>query len=192
MAWNLGLLGAAGAPAGAFELIQTQTLSSNTASVTFSSIPQTYKHLQLRVSAKDSWATSGVSFLWMRFNGVATGLTYSHHYIYSWIDNLSARGISSPGNNQIEIHGAAATSTATDSFSASVIDILDYANTSKNTTIRALSGADRGDSGGTGLVALHGGFWNNTAAVNSIFLSSAIGGASLLTGSRFSLYGIKG
>jgi hypothetical protein len=39
-------------------------------------------------------------------------------------------------------------------------------------------------------VALISGFWNNTAAVTSASLTPSTG-ASFVTGSRFSLYGIK-
>lgn len=178
----------------AFDLLETTVLAVDTASVTFSNLNNysKYKHLQLRIVGKDSFASSSQSYLWMRFNGVATGLPYSHHYLYSWSDNGTARSIASFGNNQIEIWTALASTTGTNVYSGAIIDILDFSNANKNTTIQCLAGADRGDSGGLANISLTSGFWNNTAAVTSIFLSSGVGGANLRAGSRFSLYGVKG
>jgi hypothetical protein len=78
------------------------------------------------------------------------------------------------------ITGATATANA---FGACVIDILDPFETTKNKTIRGLTGANT-------VVSLSSTFWNFTTAVSSIELS-AFSATNFLVGSRFSLYGIK-
>jgi hypothetical protein len=70
-------------------------------------------------------------------------------------------------------------------FGALVIDILDYTNTNKNTTIRSLGGYD---ANGSGYLQLESMLWNNTAAINQIVLGT--GGWAQY--SSFALYGIKG
>lgn len=174
--------GAGGAAGPAYELISTQILGSSTSTITFSSIPQTYKHLQLRTSAK---AVGYNGYGQVRFNG-DTSTNYRYHALSG-----NGSGVSS---------FTASTTTfisipdwvwrTPSSFNASVIDIIDYASSSKNTTIKVLNGRNSFDDGNP-TVALSSGFWNNTAAVSSmtIFLE---GSGSFDVASRFSLYGIKG
>jgi hypothetical protein len=73
-------------------------------------------------------------------------------------------------------------------FTAGVCDILDPFETTKNKTIRALHGVAGSGSPG---VFLGSGFRNNTAAVTSISLFPD-SGQSFVTGTRFSIYGLKG
>jgi hypothetical protein len=72
-------------------------------------------------------------------------------------------------------------------FGAGVIDILDYANTSKYKTIRTLSGWDKNGGGNVGLSS---GLWLSTSAISSIVIGSQTG--NLVTNTQFALYGIKG
>lgn len=178
----LGLLSqGGGGAAGSFELIETQVLGSNVASVTFSSIPATYKHLQLRYTAQTN---TNHSILRGRFNGDSTSSNYSRHYLYG---DGSTVGASWSTNNGWLDFGPL--EIGTNFFTAGVVDVLDYANTNKNKTTRALAGrvgsANRN-------IALSSGGWFSTSAVTSLTLSEAFFGQNLLTGSRFSLYGIKG
>jgi len=74
-------------------------------------------------------------------------------------------------------------------FGVVVIDILDYANTNKYKTTRALAGLDINAAGG--FIALRSGNWRNTNAITTITLkpeSSRI----FAQYSQFALYGIKG
>jgi hypothetical protein len=68
------------------------------------------------------------------------------------------------------------------------MDILDYANTSKNKTIRMLSGNDRN---GSGDIILISGLWASTSAINQIDLRLE-SAANFAQYSQFALYGIKG
>ncbi len=168
------------APSGAYDSIATITVGSGgTASVTFSSIPSTYKHLQIRLIAQSNQSsTSGV----MQLNG-DTASNYSNHYLSGDGATASAGSLLSSFmySNYIP------SSSNTNVFGAGVIDILDYADTNKYKTFRSLSGADLNGSGG---IALYSGSWRNTAAITSITLTRGVGLMSQY--SSFALYGIKG
>jgi hypothetical protein len=74
------------------------------------------------------------------------------------------------------------------SFGAAVLDVLDPYSTTKNKTLRCLQGV----RAGTGpAIELRSGFWNNTASITSIVFTPETSG-SFVSGSRFSLYGIRG
>jgi hypothetical protein len=74
-------------------------------------------------------------------------------------------------------------------FSASIVDILDYANTSKYKTIRVLAGADVNNQTGT-TFGLSSGSWRSTSAVTSITIGTS--GFNFAQYTQFALYGIKG
>jgi hypothetical protein len=76
-------------------------------------------------------------------------------------------------------------------FGVSIIDIHDYASTTRNKTFRFLTGNDRN---GAGILALFSGLWMSTSAITSLtFVPNNIGGAqTFISGTTFSLYGIKG
>jgi hypothetical protein len=69
-------------PPSSFESIATATGTGSSATITFSSIPSTYQHLQIRGIAR---ATSGGETepidLRLYFNGLTTGI-YSSHALY--------------------------------------------------------------------------------------------------------------
>ena len=168
---------------GAYELISTTLISSDTSTVTFSSIVGTYKHLQIRVAARTTGTGTGDGGLQIQLNS-DTAANYAQHSLEGNGSAVSSGGSASTSN--IQIGASAGGGTSANIFGVSVIDILDYANTNKNTTIRGLSGAN----GTSSRVALKSGVWLNTAAVSSILLYRS--GLSFVAGSRFSLYGIKG
>ena len=156
-----------------YESIATVSASGSSV-VTFSSIPSTFKHLQIRCSSTPSSAT----YNFLRINS-DTASNYATHQLQGNGATASATGGNS---NLIYVSNYSGTSSA-----AAIIDILDYANTSKNTTVRTLTGAD---SNGAGSVFLRSGAWFNTAAVSTITITVDAGTYS--TGSSFALYGIKG
>ena len=69
-----------------------------------------------------------------------------------------------------------------------VLDVLDYTNTSKYTTTRSLEANPMTDS--SGWLGLWSGSWKNTAAVTS--LTVYIPSGYYTEYSSFALYGIKG
>jgi len=161
--------------------IATTTLSSNTGTITFSSIPGTYTHLQLRCFASTNRGTT--ANMQVRFNS-DSGSNYSRHYLYG--DGASAGAGASASQTLISLDRIGGTSTT---FGALIVDVLDYANTNKYKTVRNLGGIDLN---GSGEIDLQSGLWMNTAAITSITLITVDGTMNFLTNSSFALYGIKG
>jgi hypothetical protein len=164
----------------AMELISTQILSGTASSVTFSSIPSTYKHLQIRVTTRDTAAGSGNYF--MRING-DTGSNYARHSLYANGSTVNSQSASSYFYGPY-FYGPY-TGNASGVFSAAITDILDYASTSKYKTTRSLSG---NVYSGNYDIRLQSGLWMSTSAINSITFTSDA--TAFAVGSRFSLYGV--
>lgn len=172
---------------GSFESIATYTVGAGgVSSFSFTSIPQTYSHLQIRCIAKDKKTQAGWQDIELRFNTDA-GSNYNAH-------QLSGNGTTSvsnwSGNSNILQVGNAIPTSATgeeNMFGACIIDILDYTNTNKYTTTRALFGWDKN---GSGQIKLGSGLWRSTNAINNIRISSS--GDGFTQNSTFALYGIKG
>jgi hypothetical protein len=184
-----GVFSAAGAGGGgggvlAYELISTTLLGSTTASVTFSSIPSTYKHLQIRATTRTS---SGTGYAVSYANGNNTGpYNKSSHLLFGNGSTVSS-GSSTNAEIFYQLPGETAGSGATSgAFGASITDVLDYANTSKTKTFRTLNGY----MASSRIISLASGNWNDLTAITSI--TFAVDGGSYVSGSRFSLYGIKG
>ncbi len=171
------------------EPIATTLLGSSAASVTFSNIPQTYKHLQLRGIARDSRATYGNSGPSFQFNG-DTGANYSWHGMQG--DGGSATARNGTTQNQMYGNAMAGNGAPANTYGAFIIDILDYSNVYKFKTMRMLDGVDLNGTvaGFGGIIELMSGLWMNTAGITSITMAPS--NPNWLTNSRFSLYGIRG
>jgi hypothetical protein len=167
-----------------FFQIATTTLGSTQSEVIFSSIPQDYTHLQIRTSAR---VNSGDSLqLLAQFNG-DTATNYSYHYLYA--NESAAFSGNALTQSQMSVGSQPGSSSGANIFGANVCDILDYTNTNKFKTSRAISGAERQAT--PSYAFMPSGHWRSTAAITSIRLISE-GGASFVQHSRFDLYGIKG
>jgi hypothetical protein len=184
----LGIVSAAGAggegATGTYELIQSYILGSTTSSINFSSLAtyaSTYKHLQLRIVARGTNGAAGI-VLKMRFNG-DTGTNYTEHGLQS--DGSSTSSFGGANSDYLLATAMTAAGATANSFSGMVIDILDSYSTTKNKTMRSLSG-----STGFNRIILSSGVFRNTASMTSIDLFAA--GNDIAAGSRFSLYGIRG
>jgi hypothetical protein len=153
--------------------------ASGASTVTFSDIPQNYKHLQLRMTSYNSSTNITIQ---TRFNGDGSTL-YTRHFIAG--DGSSATAY---GQSDISIASSLAYSSNTANiFWASIIDILDYANTNKFKTARSLTG---GDYNGSGTILFSSVLYRSTDAINTINLYAA--GGAISQYSRISLYGIRG
>lgn len=167
---------------GSYDSIATTTLGSTTATVTFSSIPATYTHLQIRCLTRSSYADNGDN-VYMQLNGDSASS-------YAWHRLIGSGASASAGTNSgvtlglISINAASTANAST--FGAAVIDILDYTNTNKKRTVRGLGGYD---ANGSGYVSYNSVGYFNTTAVTSITLGTS---ASFAQNSTFALYGIKG
>jgi hypothetical protein len=165
--------------ASSYESIQTVTVGAGgSSSIDFTSIPNTYTHLQIR-----SIDTGGTGSTWgyykLRANS-DTGANYTRHQI--WGNGTSAQAYADVSQTSAFI---SVSSLSSGKFSGTIIDILDYANTNKYKTIRSLSGVDLNGDGG---VALMSSVWMSTSAITSI---SLIPSSTFQQYSSFALYGIK-
>jgi hypothetical protein len=169
-----------GAVGGDYESIATVTVGSGgSASISFTSIPSTYQHLQIRaINIGNTGSTWG--YFTMRLNGDSSS-NYPRHQL--WGNGSAANAYADTGNTSAFI---SVSSLSAGNFAGSVIDILDYANTNKYKTLRGLSGVDLN---GDGAVALMSSMWQSTSAINSITI---LPNTSFAQYSSFALYGIKG
>jgi hypothetical protein len=169
-----------------YESIATVTVGSGGASsVSFASIPSTYAHLQLRIISRDSTGGgTGHNTCQVRMNS-DTGSNYNHHVLYG--DGGSAGAYAWGNLTAGYAYETAQSGNASNIFSPSVIDILDYTNTNKNTTWRSLTGLELNNTSGN--FSFISGVWLNTSAINRI---DFILPQPVAQYSQFALYGIKG
>ncbi|MBM3911212.1 MAG: hypothetical protein FJ356_06145 [Thaumarchaeota archaeon] len=173
-----------------FESIATITATSGATSLTFSSISQTYDHLQIRgISQRNA---TNVGFFGLRFNSDTSSSNYSYHSTYTDGSSASttkvgtgsygeARGPTIPGNSIANDYGPV------------IVDILGYSSTSKVKTLRSLGGFTYNGTaynGHYGKVDIVSNLWNSTSAISSITIY--LGGDEFSAGSTYALYGIKG
>lgn len=180
---RLGAIAAAnGGAASDYESIETYDVASAQAYVEFTNIPQTFKHLQLIAMIKRTGGNAADNTN-IQFNG-DTAANYSWHQFFG--DGGTA--YAGAGASQTSIRAIHSDATA-NVFGIAVIDILDYASTSKTKTTRTLAGWD--DNFATAGYSLErSGAWYSTSAISSIKLTPASG--SLAQFSHFSLFGLKG
>ena len=181
----IGILASSGAVAAgsAYESIATVSVGSGGASnIEFTSIPSTYKHLQIRALYRTARTGQTLDAVGLYFNSDLTASNYRNHYLQA--DGGSATA----GGDQSTFLGYnIATNGTASAFDGSVIDILDYTSTSKNKVVRHLTGFD---ANGSGYLYFGSIFWNNTAAISSIKLTSTYG-TGFVQYTDFALYGIK-
>ena len=174
------------APSGAYDSIATTTVGSGgTANVTFSSIPSTYTHLQIRGLIRLSGATATRSFYMQVGNGTVATTGYSDHALEG--DGSTASASGGANGTEIRVGRTATAGHSASVFGVCVIDILDYADTNKYKTVRSLDGYD---NNGSGAVSFTSGNWRSTSVIDTIKLFGS--GEDLSEYSSFALYGIKG
>ena len=184
-----GLIGSLYGAVGDFESIATQTVSGGaTNTVTFSSIPATYSHLQLRYILRTNRTDDYIDILGMTFNS-DTASNYNNHLLNTENGGGVAAGYVASTSARYHLLGATALSN-TNVFAAGVIDILDYANTNKYKTTRSINGFSNNQTNHDWL-GLESSLWRSTSAINRIDFT-IVGGTYLTALSTFALYGIKG
>jgi hypothetical protein len=163
-----------------YESIATTTVGAGGASsVTFSSIPSTYTHLQVRIMARSSYNFTAD---YMTLTVPSAGTYY--HVLYG-----NGSSTTSLGSNYIKLvtlmPGATSTASA---FTTAVVDILDYTSTNKTKTMRSLNGYDANGSGTVGLFSAN---IDTTSAISTLTFSSD-NASNFVQYSSFALYGIRG
>ena len=181
--------------ANSYESIASVTVGSGGSStITFSSIPATYTHLQIRGIAQTNRGTYSVDNMFITFNS-DTASNYSMHYIFGgYTSSPMVESGSSTSATKILTY-MISTSVPGTTFTGVVMDILDYANTNKYKTARILNGFDVNGTAGTGsyggTVNFCSGLWRSTSAITSITFAPQEG-TNFAQYSQFALYGIKG
>jgi hypothetical protein len=160
-----------------YESIATVTVGSGgTSTISFSSIPSGFKHLQIRAIYE---TVSFADNIGMTLNG-STALSRMHYLT----GNGSSASAGSTTSNLLTLQAGYSTTD----YYGMVIDILDYQNTNKYKTVRVLGGVD---FNGSGTIFMSSGLYETTSAVSSLTLQGN-GSQTIAEFSQFALYGIKG
>ena len=164
-----------------YESISTVTASGGESSLSFSSIPSTYKHLQIRMSNIKFQADQDIK---ITFNSTG-GTSYATHFLQGNGSSASAGGGGDKAYWEIMYIGN--TNVTETNPAAAVLDILDYADTNKYKTSRILWG---GDYNGSGKISLDSCLFKSTSAISTITFAPF--STNFTAGCTFALYGIKG
>jgi hypothetical protein len=166
-----------------YDSIATVTVGAGgSSSISFTSIPATYTHLQVRGIARLTGA-----FTYEEYSPTLnsdTGSNYAYHYL----QGSGSSAISSGGGNTTAGRSGSwvgGTGLNSSVFGAIIIDILDYSDTNKYTTIRMFGGLD---NNGGGYVGIASSLWRSTDAVTTFTLDVPSDFAQY---SYFALYGIR-
>jgi len=171
----------------AIEAIATTYLESDATSVTFSSLGS-YEHLQLRVmtiSNAYNALKNGAFYL----NGDTTDSNYSRHYMQG--GSTTTFAAAATGSS---MWGYLPKADSNPAYGPAIIDILDYRNPNKNTTLTSFYGGTHPNGGSPDPYLIFvSSVWDNTAAVTSILLCPQGGPEQyngFTRGSSFTLYGL--
>jgi hypothetical protein len=172
-------------PFGAYESIQTIAPTGGTTTVLFSSIPQTYTHLQMRMYVRQTTqsavriqlnntggTSNGALFWWAQSNsttGWYNGINVNFNYAYYQVGTYFGSG-------------------TPNTYSPGIYDLYHYSSTVKNKSSRVLCGTEHAGAA-TGGVEVEKGIVTTTSAINSIEIVA--NGTSFQAGTYFALYGIK-
>jgi len=174
----------------AFDLLETEILTSSASSVSFENLVSTYgsdyQHLQLRIVGRDdNTANTNLAQSTIIPNSYSGSSMTTH-----WLEG-SASSISSDNNlsaSQFRIKQSVVKNASTSGlFGVAIVDILDAFSTSKYTTFRAFAGGIAGEKS----VVLASGLWPSMDALDTLDVGLLTPGTSYLSGSRFSIYGLK-
>ena len=164
--------------ANTYTLIEAKTLGTTTASITFTSIPQTYDDLLIKFSTRDNTA-SYINNMNININGSAAN--FSARTIM-----LLGGGVSSGTETTNLAFSTSATATA-NTFTNGEAYFPNY-TLSNNKSYSADSASENNNATNTGAI-YEAGLWSQTAAITEItFAPSA---ASFVANSTFYLYGIS-
>lgn len=172
-----------------FPIAMVNVGSAGASTIDFTSIPNTYKHLQIRGINQVGYSSNTLGGLNLRVgnSSIDTGSNYAYHYLRGEGSGTPGAGAAS-STSFISASTTRLASTDTSTFGAVVIDILDYASTSKYKTIRALGGVD---ANGSGFMNFNSGLWMNSSnAITNIRLYCNDGNFNQYT--QIGLFGIKG
>ena len=187
-----GLLGNGGGAANSYESISTVSVGAGgQATISFTSIPSTYKHLQIRYTARAAGSVA-YDFPRIRFNS-DTASNYSWHVLRG--DGNSATAAAGATQTTGYLPAITGATAASNIFGVGVTDVFDYTATNKAKTVRVLGGYDANGVAAFNISLSSSAWYKNTSsvyeAINRIDLT-VDGGSNFAEYSSFALYGIKG
>jgi hypothetical protein len=135
--WKTGILAS-----GAYESIATATGTGSSGTITFSSIPSTYTHLQIRDYRKnDSLFRSGFNDLLVRFNSDSSASYTYHATLRRWVMPL-VLSVAQHKLRQLLWTACYRNNVTANTMAVVIIDIHDYSVATKNKTLRTFNGGD--------------------------------------------------
>jgi hypothetical protein len=166
-----------------YQSIATATVSGATGTnLDFTSIPQTFKHLQLRGYVKLNGSSGNLSFR-VGNGSLDTGSNYSIHYFYTTGASTVSAGEINKNEGYIGYY-----QSANGMWASFILDILDYQNTSKYKTMMSQQASVHSTDG---IIMLNSSNWRSTSAIDTIrvFSNNAF---DFVQNSTVALYGIGG
>lgn len=168
-----------------FVPLATVNATGSATSFTFTAIPGTYQHLQLRVFCRSADSgTSTITVVGFRVNG-DTGTNYDYRRFYGDGGAVFSEAVVNVTYGTLGGFNVGQNAAA-NAYGAGVIDFLDYSATNKIKSYRSVAGADRSTGGTAGVLS---GAWRNVASpitsIEVLFFTTPT------TASTMSLYGIK-
>jgi hypothetical protein len=172
-------------PTPTYRPLATVTLGATASSVTFSSIPATYRDLILVVTGRSTYTPDGGESVSLRFNADS-----GSNYPYVRMGGTGSSAFSDSGTlARAFVASIRASESSNTSPGVAVIQIMDYSATDKHKSILGRGASTAGD----GAVA-HATRWANTAAITSVQVipDRQIQGASSdwASGATFNLFGV--
>jgi hypothetical protein len=169
-----------------FESIATATGTGSSGTITFTSIPGTYKNLQIRYNGRCDRAGVGLNDLFMTFNS-DTGSNYTSQELNGNGSSVSA-SVDGPSTRILIPNSTPGAQAAANIMGVGIINFQDYSSTSKYKTVGAITGAER--NGESSRIYSNSGVWASNSAITSISFTAP--SSNFTTSTIFSLYGIKG
>ena len=174
-----------------YESIATYVVSTPVPSITFSTIPQTFTHLQLRMVSRSTRSAGFSNVIRGQYNGdTTTGNYWAYHFFGGdGASPVAANGAAFGSAGGAFGHSVGANQTA-ETFCFNILDIEDYKNTNKLKVGRVMLGYS--DNAGIYPEAqFWSHLWKSTTAINQITLIDNTGD-NFAQHSHFALYGIRG
>lgn len=176
----------------AYTLIQAQTLSATTASVTFSNIPQNYTDLIVKISGRATAGTGTSRAIQLQINGDTTYANYRQRYLRTDDTGAAQAGafLSSTGLRYY-FYGLPNANVTANSFGAAELTFINYAGSSYKTfSVEAFAEGFHNPFTGTAGNSITAALWVNTSPITTLVFNPD--DSSFAAGSTFYLYGIGG
>lgn len=170
-------------------LIAETILTGSVASVTFSSLPATYRELNMRYQAATDRAEEFDTLAW-RANSDA-GNNYAYHYAYIWI-GANPWGAGAVATDSGRCGRAEGDNSRASNFGTGWAQWIGYALTDRERISQAYGGSmGLADDTDNFYIWWDRSQWRNTAAAISSLTFLPVGGANFVSGSRFTMYGVS-